>query len=118
LVLNPNLSTLLNAAVMTGAVLLIYMPVRNILKGDIAFPAMFTSYMMNVERLKGSHVWVVVEKDGKSSKEDPEEALIVSLKRSGTKRVRVTPKVPFILSLALAFIVQMVVGNLVLLFLL
>ncbi len=118
LVLNPHLSTLLNAAVMTGAVLLIYMPVRNILKGDIAFPAMFTSYMMDVERLKGSQIWVMVEENGKSSKEDPEEGLILRLKRSGTGRVRVTPKVPFILSLALAFIVQMVVGNLVLLLLL
>jgi len=118
LVFNPHLSTLLNAAVMTGAVLLIYLPVRNIVKGDISFPAMFTSYMMDVTKLKGRYVWVVVKEDGKNTKEDPVEDLISKLKRAGTKRVWVTPKVPFILSLALAFMVQMIVGNLVLLVLL
>ncbi|MCU0799681.1 MAG: hypothetical protein MUC62_08425 [Candidatus Thermoplasmatota archaeon] len=118
LVFNPHLSTLLNAAVMTGAVLVIYLLVRNIVKGDISFPAMFTSYMMDVEKLRGRYVWVVVREDGKSTKEEPEEPLISKLKMAGTKRVWVTPKVPFILSLALAFMVQMIVGNLVLLLLL
>jgi hypothetical protein len=73
---------------------------------------------MDIEKLKGRHVWVIVSENGKSTKQDPEEELIIRLKKAGKKRVMVTPKVPFILSLALAFVVHMVLGNLVLLLLL
>ena len=118
LVFNPHLSTLLNGAVMTGGLLLIYMPVRNFIKGDLAFPSMFTSYMMDVKDLRGSHVWIITEEHGRRTKHDPDEAVVRRLERSRTKRVWVSPKIPFILSLALAFIVHMTVGNLVLLLLL
>ncbi|MGA1819470.1 MAG: A24 family peptidase C-terminal domain-containing protein [Thermoplasmatota archaeon] len=107
-----SLSVLFNAAVVTALAMFIILPVRNIIKGEFSLYS-FTGYNMNVDDLKGAHVWVVIEKDGKKEKKDPTEKLIKRLWKDGVKRVRVSPKIPFILSLTAGFVIHMVIGNIV-----
>ena len=107
-----SLSVLFNGAVMTAAAMFVILPVRNIMKGEFSLGS-FTGYNMDVDELPGSHVWVVVESDGRKEKKDPTEKLVDGLKRKGIERVRVTPKIPFILSLTAGFITHAILGNLV-----
>ena len=68
---------------------------------------------MDVEDLQGSHVWIVLKEDDRKEKKDPTRKVIEGLKKKGIKRVKVSPKIPFILSLTAGFLVQVVLGNLV-----
>lgn len=107
-----SLSVMFNAAVITALVMFIALPLRNLLKGEFSIRS-FTGYQMDVKELPGSHVWVLVEKDGKREKKDPTRKLIERLKKEGIERVSVTPKIPFILSLTTGFMIHAVIGNLV-----
>ncbi|MBN1390358.1 MAG: hypothetical protein JXA22_06930 [Candidatus Thermoplasmatota archaeon] len=107
-----SLSVMFNAAVVTAIVMFIVLPVRNIVKGEFS-PGSFTGYHMDVKELPGSHVWVEIEKEGKKVKEDPTEKLVKGLMEKGITRVRVTPKIPFILSLTVGLMIHIVAGNLV-----
>ncbi len=107
-----HLSVFFNGAVITGAILLIYLPIRNLIKGEFTLRS-FTTYKMDVDDLEGRHVWVLMENNGSKEKKDPTEKVIRKLKRRGENRVLVTPKIPFILSLTAGFAIQMVVGNIV-----
>ncbi|MBN1539014.1 MAG: hypothetical protein JW939_02635 [Candidatus Thermoplasmatota archaeon] len=107
-----SLSVLFNAAVITALVMFVVIPLKNLLKGEFTHRS-FTSYRMDVEELSGSHVWVLVEKDGRREKNDPTVKLIKKLRRQGMKRVSVTPKIPFILSLTAGFLIHTTLGNLV-----
>jgi prepilin signal peptidase PulO-like enzyme (type II secretory pathway) len=55
----------------------------------------------------------VVEKDGRNEKKDPTHKLIERLKKKGIVRVKVSPKIPFILSITAGYLVQLVIGNVV-----
>jgi preflagellin peptidase FlaK len=107
-----HLSVLFNGAVISVAILFLVLPVMNLIRKNIAFPRMFTSYMADVDGIADKHVWVILEHKRKK-KVDPSERLEETLKRRGVEKIWVTPKIPFILYLFLGFIIQMNVGNIV-----
>jgi preflagellin peptidase FlaK len=107
-----SLSVLFNAAVITALIMFIYLPIRNLRKGEFSLSS-FTTFHLDVDELEGSHVWVFVEgKDGKEKK-DPTHRVITGLRKKGIERVKVSPKIPFILSLTAGFLLQLVLGNVV-----
>jgi prepilin signal peptidase PulO-like enzyme (type II secretory pathway) len=107
-----HLSTLFNGAVISVLILFLILPATNILRGDFAFPRMFTSFKADVDGIAERHVWVILEYKQKK-KVDPSERLEKRLKKRGDERVWVTPKIPFILYLFLGFVLHILVGNLV-----
>lgn len=111
-VFNIHLSVLFNGAVLATLVLVAVLPLLNIIKGDLKFPRMFTSYTMSSDEIVGRHVWVILEHK-KKKKVEPTEKVQKRLKEMGLEKVWVTPKIPFILYLFLGFVIQMLVGNLV-----
>ena len=106
-----HLSAMLNAAVITVVVMGLYLPIKNMASGYFGLK-MFTGYFVDVDKLEGKHVWVVLEDAGKK-KVDPTEKVIKRLRRKQVKRAWCSPKIPFIVSIAVGFVVQAVVGNLV-----
>lgn len=107
-----SLSVLFNAAVITAVIMFIYLPVKNLMKGEFSLGS-FTTYYMDVEELPGSHVWIVLKDDGRTEKKDPTKKVLDKLRKKGVKRVKVSPKIPFILSLTAGFFVQLILGNIV-----
>ncbi|MBN1539732.1 MAG: hypothetical protein JW939_06260 [Candidatus Thermoplasmatota archaeon] len=107
-----HLSVFFNAAVLTGFLLVVIIPVKNILKGEFSLSS-FTSYRLDIDDIQGKHVWIVLEEEGRRKKEEPLPVLIGKLRERGEKRVLVTPKIPFILSLAAGMFVQVFFGNIV-----
>ncbi len=106
-----HLSTMLNAAVITVVIMGLYLPIKNMLSGYFGLK-MFTGYFVDVDKLEGKHVWVVLE-DAERKKVDPTEKVIKRLRRKKVKRAWCSPKIPFIVSIAVGFVVQALVGNLV-----
>jgi hypothetical protein len=107
-----HLSVMLNGAIITVIFLAVYLPARNILSGDMGSLNIFTSYKRKVSDLQGRFVWVYMVRDRKTVKEDPTPELIRELKNDNIGMVRVTPKIPFIFSLTLGFVIQVILGNL------
>ncbi len=107
-----HLSVLFNGAVVTAAVLFLILPVMNILRKDLSFPRMFTSYRKDVDGITGKHVWIILEHKLKK-KVEPTDIIERRLKELGQDRVWVTPKIPFILSLFIGFAIQILIGNIV-----
>lgn len=108
-----HLGTLVNGAFVTVAFIIVYIPLRNIISGTFHPLKSWTTYEMDAGKVEGRHVWIVMEGSGNDRKQDPTPELIKGLMRKGVKKVRVTPKVPFISSLTLGLAIQMVLGNLV-----
>jgi Flp pilus assembly protein protease CpaA len=107
-----HLGVLINGAFITVIIMALLLPVRNLISGTFHPLRMWTSYWMDLDTVQGHHVWIVADGEiGKDRKQDPTPLLVAELKRRGFTKVRVTPKVPFILSLTVGFIVQMVIGN-------
>lgn len=113
-----HFSVMLNGALVTVVFLVLFLPVMNIVKGRFHPLKMFTSYVLDVDDLEGKFVWIYLKEDGKKRKADPTVDVIKDLRKKGVKEVRVTPKIPFIVSLALGFVVQVIFGNLGLIILL
>lgn len=110
-----HLGVLINASLVTVIAMLIYIPFRNALSGSFHPLRSWTSYTMDIDKAMNGHVWIVLDgAEGGKSKEDPTEELIRNMKRRGVKKVRVTPKIPFILSLTIGVAIQAVLGNLIL----
>lgn len=110
-----HLSVLFNAAVLTTLILLIVLPIMNLIRGDVALSKMFTHFKMDVDGITGKHVWVILEHT-KKKKVEPTEQVEIRLKEKGSERVWVSPKIPFILSIFTGFVIQILVGNLMILF--
>jgi hypothetical protein len=110
-----HLGVLINGAFVTVLFLAIALPIRNILSGTFHPLRSWTSYWIGLDDVMRGHVWVIGEGGtGTDGKQDPTPELVMELRRKGVKRVRVTPKVPFILSLTVGLMVQVVLGNVVL----
>ncbi|MFW3145734.1 MAG: hypothetical protein ACMUIE_02855 [Thermoplasmatota archaeon] len=106
-----HLSILFNAAVVTAVLVMIYIPVRNIMNGEFSLSS-FTTYRMDIDKVEKAHVWLVFNVKGKSEKRDPTGKLVAALKRKGARKVKVSPKLPFIVFLGIGTVVQYIVGNL------
>lgn len=104
-----HLSILFNAAVISALFVLVMILAVNVFKGNLK-GLRPTSYLEDVDSIQGKFLWVITDD---KEKKDPTPALVKELKRKGPDKVRVTPKIPFILYLFLGAIAQAVVGNLV-----
>jgi len=114
-----HLGVLINAALATVVIMIVYIPMRNVISGSFHPLRSWTTYRMKVKDLPGKHVWVVMtEGMGDNKKQDPTDHLLSELRKRGVNEVRVTPKVPFILSITLGFILQLTLGNIVMLIML
>lgn len=113
LVLNPSLSVFtIGLALSLAGVLWVF--AVNVRRGDIG-PRMLTTYLMPVSDVWGSHVWPAERLcDGAlvpCHGFDDAEGILRELESEGVRDVRVTPMVPFILPLAVAFVVVAVLGS-------
>lgn len=106
---------LFNGAVLTMLVPL-WMLVRNLARGDLRFPLMLLGTRMPLDEARRKHVWPMERVvDGRvrtvlfpRSDEEPDWD---SLLGAGVDRPWVTPKVPFLIPLAVAIPFSLVVGN-------
>lgn len=112
------LSTLMNAAL-----LLLFLPpyflVLNVLRGDFRWPQALLGYKAPLDRLP-RFSWVLQEASSGGvryhtfPRKKAEEADVHGLRDLGIERVWITPGIPFLIPLAVSFVVTMLVGNLLL----
>ena len=102
------------AFIFVPLLLLIY----NLIKGDLDIPMAFVGYKVDINS-EGKYWPMEYVKDGKifttifpSSRENPEDD-IEKLKAFGKKRIWVTPKIPFIIPVTIAYIFTIFVGNII-----
>ncbi len=93
-----------------------YFLILNLSRGDVAFPEMFLGYRLSVSEAEKKKVWpMLILKDGKIRRSlFPRKNREVSWKdmeEAGISELWVTPKVPFVTYLTLAFLVMITVGN-------
>jgi Flp pilus assembly protein protease CpaA len=110
-----HLGVLINGALVTVILLGVALPIRNLVDGTFHPLRSWTSYWLGIDRVLGSHVWIIGGYEmGKDRKIDPSPRIVSDLRKKGVQKVRVTPKVPFILSLTVGLALQITLGNLVL----
>jgi len=90
----------------------------NLARGDRRLPAMFFGYRMDLEKAERSFVWILdrVENGGVEVRLFPSEAdqqreKADLLRERGVDRVWVTPKIPFLIPLAVSVLFSALVGN-------
>ncbi len=111
-------SVLVNAALVTVFMFFAF-PVINIIKGNLEGPQIFFGYKMDIEKAQKSFVWLLqrVDEEGNQSvvmfpgKNKDEERDYKLLTEAGEKEVWITPKVPFIVPLAVSLVLTFVLGN-------
>ena len=95
---------------------LLFIFLRNIVRGDLGFPEMFMGYRMDVEEVNKRHVWLM------QRFEDGEDVLYIHpkehsiedielLKKMGRKKVWVQPKIPFVIFITIGLILSYLIGN-------
>ncbi len=114
------LSTLMNAALF-----LVFLPpyflILNAARGDFRWPQALLGYKVPLDELP-AFVWTLQEsEEGRVRyhtlpRKRPEEVDLDELRNMGINRIWVTPQLPFLIPLALAFVVTMLMGNLLLAF--
>lgn len=76
---------------------------------------MFAGYVTDIETAKNSHVWPMHDiRDGKLMKINPTdnpEEIYGRLERHGKKDIWVTPMIPFIVPIAVSFVITAIFGN-------
>lgn len=113
-----SLGVWVDAAIVSLAVPLVLL-IRNAIRGDVALPQALLGYRARIapfpkhawlmERItaRGEHVLVLFPKRGRDPVED-----LARLRAAGVDRAWVTPQTPFMVPLALGYILAFVVGNL------
>ncbi len=110
----PAFSVFMVAALMTVLLAVPY-AITNIAKGDTDFPNMFAGFRMDVDRAERSHVWPMEDfVDGRlqgnmSGSEDPE--VYGRLRSAGMQRIWVTPIIPFLIPITVAYAIVVFLGN-------
>lgn len=117
-----SLLVLFNAAILSLIVplgLLLF----NLAKRDFKFPAMLLGYKISMREAKKSFVWPMERVENGDlkfvyfPKEDEEnDKILQDLAAYGVKRIWVTPKVPFLIFIAVGVVTSALVGNPVLAF--
>jgi hypothetical protein len=111
-----SLLVLLNAALLFTAVPLAFLA-YNAMRGDIEFPMAFLGYKVSLDRapqyvwfmdqfVEGEHVLVYFPK-----KQQDRKAIMKELRAAGLKEAWVTPQLPFMIPLAIGYVLAFVVGN-------
>ncbi|TLZ61199.1 MAG: hypothetical protein E6K16_06305 [Methanobacteriota archaeon] len=111
-----SLLVLLNAALLFAAVPLAFLA-YNAKRGDVNFPMAFLGYKVPLDRMpryvwfmdqfvEGEHVLVYFPK-----KRQDRKAIMKELRAGGLKEAWVTPQLPFMIPLAMGYVLAFVVGN-------
>lgn len=108
---------LINAAIIVALFPIGYL-LKNLAAREYRFPYGLLGYKMDVDVLKGKHVWLMENmEDGKHrlhvrprGKEDLDKEATL-LGAAGHKRVWVTPKIPFIIPIAASLVLTTIFGN-------
>ncbi len=110
----PAFSVFMVAALLTVLLAIPY-AVTNFARGDTDFPRMFAGFRMDVDRAERSHVWPMEDvRDGIlqtaiAGSEDP--GVYDRLRAYGAKKVWVTPIIPFLIPITVAYAVIVFLGN-------
>ncbi|MBR5999079.1 MAG: hypothetical protein IK043_01385 [Candidatus Methanomethylophilaceae archaeon] len=110
----PGFSVFLLAALITVFLAVPY-AVTNIVRGDTVVPNMFAGFRMVIDRAERSHVWPMEDfVDGQvktmiSGSEDP--GVYERLRAAGAERVWVTPIIPFLIPITVAYAIVVFLGN-------
>ena len=110
----PAFSVFFLAALLTILLAVVYL-IINLIRGDREFPFMLAGYRTDVSALSESHVWPMEDiADGEpvrslSGLEDP--GIPQRLIEAGRDRVWVTPIIPFLIPITIAFAVILFIGN-------
>ncbi|MCD6382957.1 MAG: hypothetical protein J7L88_00670 [Thermoplasmata archaeon] len=108
----PPLTTLINAALISVLISVVYFSVVNLKSGGAPLKYFFTAQRLTLERAKRGHWWLYVEdEDGNIKKVDSEEVEEEGLDEGV---YWATPKTPFILYLTIGFLITLLAGNLLL----
>jgi preflagellin peptidase FlaK len=123
--LYPFAVTVLVDAALLAAVVPIGIAVRNLSRGEFAFPRGFTGYTIPVDELPDRFVWIkdpTFSRPGPNDEPEPETTeedrelrwrQAEELRKEGVRRVWVTPQLPFILWIAAGVVAALVAGNLI-----
>ena len=89
--------------------------IRNIMWGRFIVPQMFMGTVMDIERAKRSFVWPLEHvSDGEvvlGSSAVTADGVLDELESMGRKEIWVTPMIPFVVPIAAAFLITMVLGS-------
>lgn len=107
---------LLFHAALLSMFVVIFILIKNLKNGDPITPRSFSGYNMDIDEAKRKHVWPKEDaRDGyivftSRPVEDPE--VFDRLKALNVRRIWVTPIIPFIIPITVAFVFIVVIGNL------
>ncbi|MGD9963672.1 MAG: A24 family peptidase C-terminal domain-containing protein [Thermoplasmata archaeon] len=117
-ILFPFTFAILFAAAIIVALTPLWFMVRNLVAGEFSSPYGFFGYKLDAEVAKRSHVWLMERMEDGAHRRHVrpigDERLseeIDKLVSAGHGRIWVTPKVPFIIPMTIAFIFTTAVGN-------
>jgi archaeal preflagellin peptidase FlaK len=115
---------LLVDAALFSIVIPIAIAIRNLARGEFAFPRGFSGYMIPVRDLPDRYVWLKDpmsaaardEEEAETSEDDRRVRSRVAqeLRAKGVERVWVTPQIPFLVVMALGAVAALLAGNLLL----
>lgn len=92
----------------------VYNVVRNLIKGDTAFPQMFMGTRMPLEKAKVSMVWpmedIVDDEVVDTATANEEEDIWTKLENHGVQEIWVTAIIPFLIPITIAFFLVVTVG--------
>lgn len=110
----PAFTVFLLASLMSVLLAIPYALV-NLTRGDTSFPMMFAGFRMDIGEAERSHVWPMEDViDGRrvtviSGSED--ETSFARLRADGADRIWVTPVIPFLIPIAIAYAIVVFLGN-------
>ncbi len=110
----PAFSVFMVAATL-ALLLVVPYAITNIVKGDVQFPRMLAGFRMDIDRAERSHVWPMDDvvdgclRTNISGVEDPK--VFERLRAFGETSVWVTPMVPFLIPVAIAYGIVIFLGN-------
>lgn len=105
-----------------SAIIVAFMPIvfalRNLVAGEFSLPFAFVGYRLDSDDAKTRHVWLMERmEDGvhkRYMRPRSDEHLVDEVDKlvaAGHRRIWVTPKIPFVIPMTLAFVFTAVVGN-------
>ena len=117
----PGVIVVLANSVLVFALAPLLLFLFNASRGHFQFPSMFLGYTLPLERARKAQVWIVnhVDEEGRERKllfpsaltDEAYDANIARLESRGVKRVWVTPKLPFMVSLLFGYLATFFVGD-------
>ncbi len=114
LFLVPAFAVFMLAAILSVLLVIPY-TITNIVRHDTEFPLMMAGFRMDIDRAERSHVWPMEDAFGNevtvcmSGTEDPD--VYRRLRNAGRTKVWVTPIIPFLIPITVAYAAIILLGN-------